>query len=352
MTNRTMKNIPRRRRGFTLPELLVVISIIILLVSVALPGIKGMVTGQRVNSVIDAISSVARTARAESLIAPEMINSDYAGTAVLFTPQNEMRIVKHQDSTRFVDANSQLLKGVFHAYKDLPNAPSVTMAREVGVVGITRSRRGEVLLLAPPFAIHFNRSGNQVCTSYSYAAEDKGLVAETNALVEDLIFYNGDYDRNTLQGSTSAVPLDRIAATFVNNRAAVQFHRNKPINGGEYNPDKWFPFDPDYAKSAMDGDEDVLQPGKLFTTRPKPNWPKNLNEGKYKLPFEAIEAVMGIIVYNRQELRKANIALDASGVEGGLDANARKWLIGDGSSDNTGNGQTIFFNHYTGAGIK
>lgn len=352
MTNRTTNNTTLRPRGFTLPELLVVISIIILLVSVALPGIKGMVTSQRVNSAIDAISSVVRTARAESLIAPEMINSDYAGTAVLFTPQNEMRIVKHQDSTRFVDSNSQQLKGVFHAYKDLPNAPSVTLAKEVGVIGITRSSTGPVLLLAPPFAIHFNRSGNQVATAYSASAQDKGLVSETNALVEDLIFYNGNYDRNTLQASTSTLPLDKIAATFLNNRAAVQFHRNKPMNGGEYNPDKWFPHDPDYAMNAMDGDEDVLQPGKLFITRPKPNWPKNVNEGKYKLPFEAIEAVMGIIVYNRQELRKTNIALDASGVEGGLDTNARKWLLGDGTSDNTGNGQTIFFNHYTGAGIK
>ena len=303
--------------GFTLMELLVVIVIIVLLLSVSIPGITGIVRSQRVKSAVDAISSVVRAARAESSIPPEFRTGDFGGAAVIFTPGGELRIVKHFDSLNFVGQDGQRLESKYKAYQDA-GQNYTTLNADVGIVGISRvNAEQKPTLLAPPFAVRYNRHGNQISGG--------DPVRDADALV----YYNGNYDR------TNHPETRKLA-----DRIQIERSRQQPGGGGAYNPERWDPSTDAYIEDAKDGPETLDQAGRLLSTTG--NHPM---EGRVKLPFDRYESVVGLLVYDKKDLKRTRqLSLKSTGGLGQLDDATTEWLLE--------NGQVIFFNRYTGAAVK
>jgi prepilin-type N-terminal cleavage/methylation domain-containing protein len=266
--------------GFTIIELLVVVSLIALLLGFSVPLVFKIDELSRDRSGINSFGvgvSAARAAAAKTTADNDgILNAEYSGAALLVTPQNELRVVRDVQ-------NSILEPSGFSEYQDVPLMEPIAMPRGMGVVGISRDDASSVALLAPPFAIRFNRFGQLIASTSSNTNDEER---------RNLVFYDGNYDGAV---STAGRP-------------------------GGYDPT---PYDPDLSNVTSH----------FNTTR-----------NQYTLPYEAMESAVGVVVYSKADFEDAGGKLPAQkpslGCKDGTCDSVAEWMFDNGSvlffSRNTG----------------
>lgn len=277
---------PKRARGFSLTELMVVISIAGLLIGISFPVISSIIGGSKVSNGISTIGMSADVARqwvAAAAWAPDSTdpnpqNERYSGTAAIICPNREIRITANFRLAR--DSGGAYLEDIIGAgtvsitngYRDIDGVDYVKLPSGVGVLGIKRSG-ATVRLVAPPFAIAFSENGQ-----LTYG-DGNGF-----------IYYDGDGD----------------------NRFDLNDDR-----GSSYDPVAW------------DGTDGSSNADPISSTNPR-----------NALPFEAIECVPGVIIYDADEFESAGNSLGADGTVT-LGSSAGNWLQENGTS--------LFFSPHTGS---
>jgi len=274
---------PRYRAGFSLMELLVVISIIAIIMAISFPFINALRNGSRIEAGLNTVGVASDVAR--QWVGPSRWATDfstaggggasYSGTAVIFCPTREARITINDRAANSAAGLLELLVPAKNGYADKKALEYISLPGGTGLAGIWRdpANPGNYRLLAPPFALAYDEDGH---LSFGDA--------------EGLIYYDADYD-----GQYDTV--------------------NKRTAG--YEPDDW------------DRDEAPL----------------NATEGLRELPFEAIECVAGIILYDLDEAKAEGYDFSGGGayVEG-TDTAALNWL--------KANGRTVFFSPHTGVMLR
>ena len=328
------------KHGFTLIELLVVIAIMIVSIGIIIPSIDKFIemtydgtAKNGINTATSAIRAYATRSIGETeLPDAAKTKANYNGVAIIFTPACELRMVETDlyatdSSNVFLQAKSPALFG----YKDIAEREYITIPKDAGVVGILEPS-GTKKFISPPFAIRFDKNGVMQVTD---PADDKTYV-----------YYDGNYDGNiSLTGNGSS-------------------RGNAFEQGTLYKVHQWDPYDPAYTQFLDDNSKDELNdddfPGKFLHANDEDE-----HYGKYKLPFEKIEAVIGIIIYSKRKLRE----------NGGTWPGGTAWPISltgcepepvnpsepDGAKDTVcddfenwlkDNGEVMFFSRYTGAALK
>lgn len=285
----------RRSHGFTITELIVVVSITIVIIGILFPVISALTTSNRVEAGLNTVGMASDVARQwvdplkwendGGLVAP--LHEQYNGTAALFCPTGEVRIVYNIPSGRngsgnyledFLSIPSPLAS---NAYLDNPNIDYIRLPDGLGVVGILRtgSNAGDVRFIAPPFAIAYSENG--------------GLNFGNGS---GLIYY--DSDGNGEFGTSNA--------------------QKRPNN---YDPRDW------------NGDRDEPTD---FTS-----------QQKLTLPFDAIECVGGVVVFDFDDFAAGfpNSTLFSGGyVDLTNNANGGAWL--------QENGRALFFSPQSGIALR
>ena len=258
------------RPGFTAVEMVLVIFVIVLLAGISTMGINQMFVSSRQGNA--ELMSTAAVAQARTFaVRPSQVvsmNGEYQGAAALFTPSNEIRLITHDDRVKDNSPNfTYLYQRGKVGYVDLVDPKTgrtfdyIEMPENIGVVGITRGNSG-FQLITPPFAVRFNRHGV--------------IVAAKTADDTNIIHYDGDY---TEYDNAQFPPVYEPTVSTTRTRAL-------PISppGSPYDPGAFDPESNDYDPSSFD--------------------PWDEKRERYKLPFEVIETVLGIVVYDKSAFWK------------------------------------------------
>lgn len=270
-------------RAFTLTELLVVMGIILITIVVGLPSLKALFTAGRVDSAAESISGTVAAARAFATRDKGFLIGEYSGVAVIFTPANELRLAENfEDAAKNNGDKLEELNPSQSGYEDIANTQFVPLPSTVGVVGIARggSGSGDIRLFPPPFAVRFNQHGSLIS---GVVVSDENAASRAN-----VVYYDGDRG------------------------GSINYNRDRTK---EPDVSAWDPTSPSWSGSNYSDTEGYL------------------------LPFEAYEAVIGVIIFDKEEWRAAgNSWADADG--DGLTGAAKTWV--------EANGIPLFFNRYTG----
>ncbi|MEM9346304.1 MAG: prepilin-type N-terminal cleavage/methylation domain-containing protein [Planctomycetota bacterium] len=277
----------RSAQGFSIIELLVSISIIVLLIGISYPFLNALNRGSRVEAGLNIVGMSADVARQwvqfrswandGSTDINSAVDEQYSGTAAIYCPTGEIRMVFNfrnaQNGGAFLEDNTAIYN--LNGYQDMPGVDYIRIPDGVGIVGIKRTGTAgnAVDFIAPPFAIAFNELGQ---LSFGDGNGE--------------IHYDGDGDDDY-----------EIAA----DRNSV----------GGYDPANWT------------SDNAPLSPDGLTL----------------ELPFEAIECVPGVVVFNLDDYTKAGFDF-AGGGDVTLNSNEGQWL--------RDNGRTVFFSPLTGAALR
>ena len=294
------------RFGFTLIEMLVVVSIIVIVMAISFPMIGAMrrdsSASAGINTISVAIPSVRRYATDDKTFSSDLDPTTativelgiYSGAAAIFTPAGEIRLTRNIDTaksrdfvtgSRFLEQHGPraikeqgpgLPKRELNGFEDI-DIDYLLLPSDTGVAGINRvsggvqngstaADDGPPLLLPPPFAVWYNQSGYLVATGWD--------AFDGHHNDYQYVYYDGDYDGNFKA-------LDTTPRSF---RWTTD---TRPYNPDTFNPNGGTGADP----QAPDFDPN--------------NW--NDKEEKYELPFEAIEAVVGVYVYSRDDFEQANV---------------------------------------------
>jgi len=297
MTQHTRNHAPSSagRSAFTLIELLVVIAIIALLMTLAFPAIAVMQRLTQGGTTETTIGVAVRTAAAYAAKPKPSLSNPYNaipptlvsnGAAVIFTPSGDIRVVEADPLAAYGGIPLQAMSPPRYGYKDVANHDYITLPGHAGVVGIVR-RGGQLYLLAPPFAVRFDRYG-QISTGSNVGEESH------------MVFYKSK--NNTYYDVGSVRP-------------------------SSYDPSTW-----DSRSSDWDSD-------------------KTDNSGLIPdLPFEQIETVVGVLMFNMNDFKSAGHTLEASG--GNLADAARDWLRETKSDGTLKNAKLLFFSRNSGAILR
>ena len=282
----------RCARAFTLMELLVVVAMISLFVAIGFPTINAMTSGTSEASAENAVQMSVKAARAYARQPQAFTTRSYEGAAALFTPSNEIRMVRsieRRDAKKdelVKNGGGGVLSLAFSPYEDIPDREYIDLPPDVIVVGISRVDPDGLVLLAPPFAVRFDPRG-QLVVRLNLSSDQK-----------DNVLYDANGDGWFTQGST-----------------------RRTITGG-YDPDDW---------------NAIL----------KPSLAKR-GDGTYQLPFELIEPVAGVIIVSEPAFRGARdssnnpltLEADTALQADGINTAARDWILA--------NGKTILINRHSG----
>jgi len=271
-------------------EILVVFSLIAMLLGVLLPTtstIRNMVASK---TAIHSIASAVTAARAFATLPranlqdsgdPSSAGFTFSGAAVLFTPAGEMRLVDNQQDA--INGLSDPLEPKKNGYSDITGRDYLQLPPDTGVVGIARGGNlaHSDLYLLAP--------------PFAVRYNEHGHLIAAVSTGHRLVYYDGNYDGKM---------------TISNNR------------GENYNPDTCDPSSPTFDPSCWHTDAH-----------------------RYKLPFEEIETVIGVVVYSKKDLRHAgfNHVADVD-LPRSVNALAKNWILA--------NGDTVFFSRFTGTVIR
>ncbi len=299
MTQRTAPQPYRRRPGFTMVELLTSVAIIAIMMIIIFPVVGALKGGSRIEAGLNTVSLASDVARAWSTaslpqadlgsdpVAPVPF-ADYSGTAAIFCPTGEVRIVindqrAEDNGGNFLESYTQRLNGYADyrvANRGRRDLDYISIPQGVGLAGIYRNGAG-AQLIAPPFAIAYNRDGQMI------PGADTG--GGTRVIYYDANF-NGEYTGSD-RGSVA----------------------------GGYDPADW-----DGGPGANNEDPDATALVR-------------------HLPFEAIETVVGVIIYDLQEAKAAGFDFSGGGVYG-VGSTGYDWL--------RANGTPLFFSPNTGVAMR
>ncbi|MDX1565773.1 MAG: type II secretion system protein [Phycisphaeraceae bacterium] len=276
------------QRAFTLIELLVVIGLTAMLLLIAVPSITNLIDSAKGATAVNSVSAAVASARAKAPFSGPFQTGEYVGTAIIFSPSWEMRIVRHTDGTTLKNGSSGALDPERAAYKD--SGSYIRLPEGIGALGIARGGSSDtVYYIPPPFAIRFNPKGMLMGNTANLSANPP----------VGLVHYDGDF--NDL------------------------YVYSRDRNGVNYDPEAFDPESKDYDPTNR---IDVTIGGN--------------QETRVQVPLEVIEACVGLILYNKQDFWAAfadglpndGARIDATSAEG-------QWL--------TQNGDVLYFNRYTGA---
>jgi type II secretory pathway pseudopilin PulG len=274
-----------RPAAYTLTELLVVITIIVLLFTLVVPSLRSLLNAGRVEQGLNVIATAVSAVRTYAGLNTSFPSGEYQGVAILITASGEIRYVQHGWNAANTLGKFLVDEKVPKAgYVDIPDRDYVKLPPGTGVVGLARNATGisGLKLLAPPFAIRFNPQGQLIARINDDASNPYSLV-----------YYDGNYS------GLYSTSLGR---------------------SNTYDPHPYDPSDVSFVATNYD----VVQQ-------------------KYRIAFEAIETVPGIIVFDMAQLRSAGLNLVATSA-GKVNDAARDWILANGSA--------VYFNRYNGSRIK
>ena len=326
MMPRLTPNPPRRPAGFTLIEMLVTISIIVVLAGITFPVVSELQGGSRLSSAINTITIGLDTARnfadregvagfigLEDNQSPTAVtgNGEYSGAALLFTPGGDLRVVVNDPRAAYASGNRllefydsgaagypALPSPETNGYRDAPGRDYIQIPDRVGVVGLFRNPGG-LEYLAPPFAIRFDNDGRLIARS------------DSSSGIDGHVYYDADGDGNIVLGD------DR----------------------GTYG-----------TSDDVTSDDSPLR----WDWRSNPaGVPMIGTQSKRVLPFEKIETVIAVFVFDAQQFQ-AELGWAGADAEAGTDDNGID--DGDGIDDLTewmdANATPLFVSRYTGTVLR
>ncbi|MEL7087129.1 MAG: prepilin-type N-terminal cleavage/methylation domain-containing protein [Planctomycetota bacterium] len=326
MELRLLQSARRRRPGFSLIELLVVISIASLLVGISFPFLRQMVRSSSETLAADSLSNAVAAARAFSTRykpftdqlpngkSAEDDGDGYSGTAVIVTPANELRIVENDEKALDSGGNRlELPPGtqfIRNGYKHIEGLDDLRVPGRAVVLGIRRIGATQIQLLPPPFAISFNRRGGMVVRD---ALSVPGL-SGGNKRSDGLVYYDGDGD-----------------GVFENRDRSSPEH-----------PDIANPALSDFARGAAPR---ITLSGEM--------------EGRRVIPFERLEPVIGVVIFAPDNVPN-NVVADTTGTGSPYDPDRFDAYVIDTNEPNNllewasepGAGVVMFFNRNTGADMN
>ena len=339
------------RRGFTLAELMIVVTIFVFLAGLSFPALRALARSTRTTTGINAVTVAGAAAQVYARqtrppltsVIPTATDGEYSGTALLFTPRGEIRLlfndqfIGEQGTSAYLEETA-ISVGVgptiyngLDGYKDIPDREPIRVPNSTGVFGIARGNNGgtpTLVLLSPPFAVRFGTSGQVEYEDRSDLTAGASTTPYVDTGVSETIDLNFIYVDGDYTGGVDP------ALTRTNCRT--------PNTGtNDYFPDYWDPsndnFDADATWSTLGTSETA--------------------DDREIIPFDCIETVIGVIVYDKLEFREF---LQDQVAEGNL-TNAdipSRYDVGDGSAtanvavdwlldkDNT---RAFLFNRHTGA---
>jgi len=326
-------------RGFTLVELIVVLSIIVIASAITFPFLGAMTRDLAASNGVNTVQAATTAARAYATrdrsslvigfdtVTGEPISADYSGAAALFTPNNLIRLVENDGAGLRLQNRDGLIEVayksdniVLNGFEDIVGREPIQLDANVGVVGIVRSndsatypaRDGSTTaFIPPPFAVWFSQAGSVVAgvplpNSSGSAAERDAVDRSRNRL----LYYDWD-QADGLETYARDLPPD-------GDWNAVNRSNPERGGGGTYDVDEFDPSSPDYDRGIAFND--------------------NLN--REAIPFEEIETVIGVVVYDKREFRDAGLDWPDSPSGSAI----AQWLVD--------NGTAVFFSPTSGVAFR
>jgi len=355
-----------RERGapisaFTLIELMTVIAIMAVLTGILFPAISVLSKGSHVDAGMNTLSAAVTTARAyarrsvpftRDLLPDQTTNpgvqssvDGYSGVAMLFCPSNEIRIVENDELAVTHDgddeddqpdrlelepvnisSNAPAHYVYRNGFRDIEGVDYIRMPDGVGVAGLTRggSGTGEILVLAPPFAVRLDEYGH-IVNGRASSSPDR------------IVYYNGDYDYEEVQFPDREDEYWPLITTSGEGSDRGHPRIVPGFSNAETN-------DPDVYDATCREYNPLVAWAKTDTGRDKPN-----RVDKYILPFETIDTVIGVVIYDKRRFWGECSGWDSYSISTS-DAEyltRRDWLL-----DPANGNKVVFFNRYTGAMIR
>jgi len=363
------------RRGFSIIELLVVISIIVIMGLIAMPFLRSMNASTRLDGGVAAVTVAIASARPYAMRSvsivdpldlfrynPTGITPHYAGTAVIFGPSGEARIVQHNHLAESEEGGGNPIylsayphlgllpganRGQLSTATRIADKPANLAAFEpvdetmefvrlplgVNVVGVVRTSSG-TKLLSPPFAIRFGPDGQQMVPPL-----EQHVVAPAPSpdwrgrqVYEGMAFFDGDHN-----------------GKIQTNPGQLGSWRGNPYAdpdpgtwSGGYCPGRIL--SAGKPKSWDRSDDTVTSNTNYYTT-----------EGKLKLPFERIETVAAILVYSVADFDEHGLDLRPDTADAtfySLNSAAATWLLEADAQGRLKNARVVVLSRSTGVAVK
>lgn len=312
MKARRLKIRDAHRSGMTILELITVVIIVAVIMGLIFPTLGALRRSTRGAGGANAVQAAVVAARAFATrdrdgrfieIGGQPCQPSFgcgdSGAAIVFTPNGDMRIV---ENTPFAgDENGMFMElSGLSGYIDIAGRDAIRMPENIGVMGVTRN--GGVLFLPPPFAMRFDNAGHLV-------------VSNDNT---DVVYYDGNGD------GVIDTTRDRSNA----------FDPNEPFNGSgsdDFDLKLWDPYE----------EQDPVLLGDLH---------KDHDTGRWPLPFERLEAVLGVVLYDKDDLRGQVTTIGPSFLA--ADSDSDNQLKGTVAEWLMRNGNVLLFSRYSGTLIS